>query len=275
MVYRPFGEDRSTLGELMHDEKRARGLRVLIVGASSGIGRELASQLAAQGVRVAACARRRQRIEEIPGVSALECDVQDPVQCRTVVAEACDVLGGLDVLVYVAGLTRITPLDQAGFNDWLEIFATNIFGAAMVTKAALPHLTSRKSQGRALFLTSDAADLAMPGLVAYAASKSSLGRFCQGLAAEFPSLKVSEIVVGPTAGTELVDQIQPDEFVTWASRWFEEGFIRHGMLQSPDVARTVVETILSDSPPPRVLAAGPEEETATSLDEGRRQAQGS
>lgn len=259
----------------MDDDKRAVGLRVLIVGASSGIGRELASQLAVQGASVVACARRRERIDEMAGVSALECDVQDPTQCHGVVSDACEILGGLDALVYVAGITRITPLDRADIDDWLEIFTTNMFGAALVAKSAIPHLVAANSQGRALFLTSDASDLAMPGLVAYAASKSSLGRFCQGLGAEFPSLRVTEIVVGPTAGTEVTDQIQPDEFVTWASRWFEEGYIRHGMLQPRDVARVIVETILSASPAAQVLAAGPEEETATSLDEGRRQAEGS
>src|ERR1700733_15078965 len=120
----------------MDDDKRAVGLRVLIVGASSGIGRELASQLAAQGASVVAAARRRDRIREMPSVSALECDVQDPTQCHGVVSDACAILGGLDALVYVAGITRITPLDRADIDDWIDIFTTNMFGAALVAKAA-------------------------------------------------------------------------------------------------------------------------------------------
>ena len=210
----------------------------------------------------------------LPGVSALACDVQDPDQCRAVVTDAAGILGGLDALVYVAGITRLTPLQQANMEDWLQIFTTNVFGAAMVAKAALSHLTSGTSRGRALFATSDASDLAMPGLVAYAASKSALGRFCQGLAAEFPSLKVSEIVVGPTAGTEVIDAIQPDAFAPWVTRWFAEGFIRHAILQPPEVARIIIETVLSESPPSRVLAAGRDGETATSFEEARRPAGG-
>jgi NAD(P)-dependent dehydrogenase (short-subunit alcohol dehydrogenase family) len=246
---------------------------VLVVGASSGIGSEVASQLAAQGAHVVACARRRERIEALPGVSPLECDVLDPNQCAAVVADAVRIIGGLDALVYVAGITRIIPLDRSGYDDWLEIFATNVFGAALIAQAAIPTLTSDDSQGRALFITSDAAALAMPGLVAYAASKAALARFCQGLAAEFPTLTVTEVVVGPTAGTEVTDKLEPEEFIEWAARWYEEGYIRHGMLHSPEVAKMILEALLSDSPPDQLIAAAPEEETAASLEESRRQAE--
>lgn len=246
---------------------------MLVVGASSGIGSEVASQLSAKGAHVVACARRKERIEALPGVSPLECDVQDPTQCAAVVADAVHIIGGLDALVYVAGITRITPLERSGYDDWLEIFATNVFGAALIARAAIPSLTSDDSQSRALFITSDAATLAMPGLVSYAASKAALARFCQGLAVEFPTLTVTEVVVGPTAGTEVTDKLEQEEFIQWATRWYEEGYIRHGMLHSTDVAKMIVETLLSNSPPAQLIAAAPAEETAPSLEESRRQAE--
>jgi NAD(P)-dependent dehydrogenase (short-subunit alcohol dehydrogenase family) len=255
------------------DHNQVAGLRVLVVGASSGIGSEVASQLAAKGALVAACARRRDRLEELSGAAPLECDVQDPAQCAAVVADAVRLLGGLDALVYVAGITRITPLERSGYDDWLEIFATNVFGAALIARAAIPSLSADDSQGRALFITSDAASLAMPGLVSYAASKAALARFCQGLASEFPALAVTEVVVGPTAGTEVADKLEPEEFIKWATRWYEEGYIRHGMLHSPDVANMIVDTLLSHSPPAQLIAAAPEDETATSLEESRRHAE--
>jgi NAD(P)-dependent dehydrogenase (short-subunit alcohol dehydrogenase family) len=248
--------------------------RVLIIGASSGIGRELATQLVGHGAHVVACARRVDRIDEIAGVSAVQCDVQDPAQCEKAVLQASEVMGGLDVLVYAAGLSRITPLDSADYDVWDQVFATNILGAAMVTRAAIPHLCSPQSEGRVLLLTSTSADLAFPGLVAYSASKAALSRFSQGLAVEFPRLRVSEVVVGPTAGTEVADQFEPAEFEKWATRWFEEGFVRHGMLQPPDVAAMIVQAILADDPPARLDVAGQSELGATSLEEGRLQAKG-
>jgi NAD(P)-dependent dehydrogenase (short-subunit alcohol dehydrogenase family) len=253
--------------------ERKLGLRTLVIGASSGIGREVATQLVAAGARVVAAARRVDRLVAIPGVDALGCDVRNPAQCEEVVKVACELLGGLDALVYAAGLSRITPLDRAGVDDWLAVFETNMFGAALVARAAIPHLSAHDSEGRALFLSSDACDLALPGLVAYSASKAALSRFCQGLSDELPSLKVSEIVIGPTAGTEIVNAIDPAEFEEWAGRWFEGGFVRHGMQQPADAAKAVLETLMSTSPPTRLLAAGPVEASASTLAEGRRQAE--
>jgi NAD(P)-dependent dehydrogenase (short-subunit alcohol dehydrogenase family) len=256
----------------MAGDQRARGLRTLVVGASSGIGRELARQLVDCGARVAAAARRLDRLAELADVTALCCDVRDPAQCERVVDAASDRLEGLDALVYATGLSKITPLDRSGIDDWQAVFETNVFGAALVTRAALPHLTARGSQGRAVFLSSDSADLAFPGLVAYSASKAALGRFCQGLADERPALRVSEVVVGPTSGTEVADGFDPADFQRWAGRWFEGGYVRHGMQQPADVVAVIVDALLAASPPARVMAAGPTEAAATTMDEGRRQA---
>jgi NAD(P)-dependent dehydrogenase (short-subunit alcohol dehydrogenase family) len=252
---------------------RAKAPRVLVMGASSGIGQELVRQLSARSAHVVACARRVERIAEMAEVVAHRCDLRDAEQCAAAVARATEVMGGLDVLVYSAGLSRITPLDSTGYDEWTEVFATNLFGAAMVARAAIPLLCDAASQGRALFLTSTSADLAFPGLVAYSASKAALSRFCQGLAVEFPSLRVSEVVVGPTAGTGVADNFEPAAFEKWATRWFEDGFVRHGMQQPADVAGLIVDAIFNDAPPARLDVAGPSELGATSLDEGRLQAE--
>jgi NAD(P)-dependent dehydrogenase (short-subunit alcohol dehydrogenase family) len=250
----------------MAENHQALGLRVLVVGASSGIGRALTLQLAGRGARVVACARRRERIDAAPGVVALGCDVTDARQCETVVNEANQELGGLDALVYCAGLSQITPLDRSGVEEWHQLFATNMFGAAMIARAALPHLCSAQSAGRALFLTSDSADLAYPGLVAYAASKAALGRFCQGLAFEFPQLKVSEVIVGPTANTEVADHFDPAEFEKWLTRWFEEGFVRYALQQPEQVATRIIEALLTENPPARLDLAGPTEASPTPIE---------
>jgi NAD(P)-dependent dehydrogenase (short-subunit alcohol dehydrogenase family) len=250
----------------------AAGLRTLIVGASSGIGREIAQQLANQGARVVAAARRLERLESLSGVTATACDVRDPQQCEAVVATAVEHLGGLDALVFAAGLSRITPLERPNADDWDAVFETNLFGPVNITRAAIPHLTSPDSQGRAVYLSSDASELAFPGLVAYSASKAALGRYCQGLADEIAGLRVSEVVVGPTAGTEIANGFDPADFEEWAVRWFEGGYVRHGMQQPKDVSDVVVAALVADVPAVRILAAGGIEDSATSLDEGKQQA---
>ena len=231
---------------------RAAGLRVLVVGASSGIGHEVARQLIGAGASVAAGARRAERLGALEGAHPVPADVSDPDQCADMVGRAAAALGGLDVLVYIAGITRVTPLDTADQAAWQELFATNLFGAAACTRAALPHLQAPGSGGRALFATSDSADLAYPGMVAYAASKAALGRFCQGLAAEYPALQVSELLVGPTMGTEVSDGFGPGELEHWGQLWYEGGYIRYGLMEAADAAALIVDAVVHPSPAARV-----------------------
>ena len=187
--------------------RRGEPLRVLVLGASSGIGASAAKALVDAGARVVGAARRETRVAELEGVTAVACDVSVPEDCDRVVAAAVERLGGLDALVYAAGITWITPLDSTGPERWTEIFRTNLFGAAMVTRAVMPHLLSDTSDNRAVYLTSDSVEMPYPGLVAYGASKAALRAFCQGLAGEFVGLRVTEIMVGPTIDTEMGDAL--------------------------------------------------------------------
>jgi NAD(P)-dependent dehydrogenase (short-subunit alcohol dehydrogenase family) len=246
------------------------GQRVLVVGASSGIGRGLAVELAAQGAVVAAAARRAERLSELPGVVPLPCDVTSPAAVNAMVDAAVERLGGLDALVYTAGLSRINPLHEAGLDDWAELFGPNVFGAAVVTRAALPHLLADGSQGRAVYLTSDSAEKPYPGLVLYSSAKAALSAYALGLASELPALKVTEVVVGPTAGTEVANHFDPEAFGVWATRWFDEGYVRYEMLQVADVVPMIVDTLAADAPPARVRATGAP--ATSTIDEAREAA---
>jgi NAD(P)-dependent dehydrogenase (short-subunit alcohol dehydrogenase family) len=234
-------------------------LRVLVVGASSGIGAATATALVESGAHVVGAARREARVGELPGVTPVACDVSLPDDCDRVVATAVEALGGLDALVYAAGTTGLMPLDSTGHDKWSEIFNANIFGAAMVTRAALVHLTEERSDSRAVYLSSDSLEMPYPGLVPYAASKAALRAFCLGLASEFRGLRVTEIMVGPTIDTEVGDHFDPDAFTGWFARWNDEGFIRFGYQLAVDVAAVIVETLRSQDPESRITAAaGPE-----------------
>jgi NAD(P)-dependent dehydrogenase (short-subunit alcohol dehydrogenase family) len=228
------------------------------VGASSGIGRGLAAGLAEQGALVVGAARRVDRIKELSGVTPVGCDVTARGDVESLVETAIGVLGGLDALVYATGLGRLNPLDRAEYDDWIELFSTNLFGAALLTKAALPHLLAEGSQGRALYLSSDSADKPYPGMVIYGTSKAALSAYASGLASEFPSLRVSEILVGPTAGTEVANHFDPDLFGELLPKWFEQGFVHFDMLQVDDVVAMIIAAMAAEDPPTRVIATGPE-----------------
>jgi NAD(P)-dependent dehydrogenase (short-subunit alcohol dehydrogenase family) len=241
------------------------GLRTLVVGGSSGIGRELVAQLVDRGACVVAAARRVERLKELDGAFAVGCDVRRPSECEELVDVAATHLGGLDAVVYAAGIGKFTPLDTAGHGEWLEILETNLIGAAVVTRAALSHLQEPASQGRALFLTSDSAERCYPGLVAYGASKAALSRFTQGLRAEFPKLRVSDVMVGPTGDTGVADHMDPEMLGYWVDRWYSEGWVRFTMQTPADVAQLIMTTLAAGEPAPLIAAHGQPESGAKPL----------
>jgi NADP-dependent 3-hydroxy acid dehydrogenase YdfG len=120
------------------------GRRVLITGASAGIGAATARRLAKAGARVALLARNSHRLaelaREIPGAEALTCDITDDAGVSGAVDGAAERLGGLDALVNAAGLFTVGQLDNTEPADWRSMFEVNVFGLLATTKAALPHL---------------------------------------------------------------------------------------------------------------------------------------
>ena len=153
------------------------------MGASAGIGRVIGETLCAAGAHVAFASRRKDVCEaaakEAAGTAiGLECDVTDEAQCQRVVDEAVEGLGGLDDVVYTAGAISLVALADADADWWRRTFETNVMGAALVTKAALPHL--QQSTGSMVYLSSVASVGAVwPGLGVYTSTKAALNRMIE------------------------------------------------------------------------------------------------
>ncbi len=224
---------------------------MLVVGASSGIGGAIAIALGGQGARVAVAARREERLEEIAravpgGAVVTRCDVRDPGSCEAAVAAAVERLGGLDALVYAAGKALLVPVAEADADAWSEIFETNVSGASLMTRAALPHLTA--SRGRALYLSSISADDRPPrrGLGLYVVSKAALNRLVAVWQEEHRAIGFTRLSVGDTGSTEMArswDQQQGGECVR---EWIDKGFMFGRSMVPESVARHVVELLASE-----------------------------
>jgi len=196
-------------------------MRTVVVGASSGLGRSIGIGLAQRGARVALLARRRERLdvatqEAGAGSLAIPCDVVDPAACASAIAEAADGLGGIDALVYATGIGPLARLVDTDAETWRRVFDTNVTGAALVTKAALPHLIA--SSGTAVYLSSVSASLTppWPGLGAYAVSKAALDKLVEAWRAEQPGVGFTRLVVGDCAGGE------GDSMTEFATGWDPE-----------------------------------------------------
>ncbi|MBI5735939.1 MAG: SDR family oxidoreductase, partial [Mycolicibacterium neoaurum] len=120
------------------------GLRVLVVGASSGIGHAVAVRAAERGAKVAVAARRMDLLTELAeqiGGSAFELDVEDPGAIGRVVAEAAQTLGGFDAVVFTSTVAPMAHIEDTDVATWIHAFNVNTLGANGVLRAVRPHLS--------------------------------------------------------------------------------------------------------------------------------------
>jgi NAD(P)-dependent dehydrogenase (short-subunit alcohol dehydrogenase family) len=213
-------------------------VRVVVVGASSGLGRCIGIGLAKRGHDMALLARRRERLERAATEAgeravAIECDVTDPDACTKALNEAAAALGGVDGLVYTPAIGPLARLEDTDVETWRRVFDTNVIGASLVTAAALPHLA--KGAGRAIYLSSVSSSLTppWPGLGAYAVSKAALDKLVEAWRGEHPEVGFTRLTVGDCAGgtgdsktgfvngwdMELATELHP----IWASRQYLSG----------------------------------------------------
>jgi NAD(P)-dependent dehydrogenase (short-subunit alcohol dehydrogenase family) len=184
-----------------------RNVRAVVVGASSGLGRCIGVGLARRGANVALLARRRERLEGAAaeagaGALAIECDVTEPSSVTSAIGKAAADLGGIDALVYTPAIGPLARLVDTDADTWHKVFDTNVTGAAVVTAAAVPHLT--ESHGSALYLSSVSASLTppWPGLGAYAVSKAALDKMVEAWRVEHPTVGFTRCIVGDCTGGE-------------------------------------------------------------------------
>ncbi len=199
------------------------GSRVLLTGASSGIGRALATQLVAQGARVLAIARRRERLEELaqqlaagPGrLEILAGDITDAKLRHTALACARERLGGLDVLINNAGSGAMGPFGDAAPERLRQLMEVNFFAPAEMIRAALPML---KSGNRPLVVnvSSVLGHRGVPFCAEYCASKFALQGLSESLRAELAPSGIDLLVVSPArTETEFFSQAINGEQSRW------------------------------------------------------------
>jgi short-subunit dehydrogenase len=197
-----------------------RGSRVLVTGASSGIGAGLAEAFASRGATVGICARRADRLHEVGercrghGATVHEwvTDLLDPAQVDGLARDATAEMGGVDILVNNAGIPKrrhATALDAATVDRVMNI---NFLAPARLTLALLPQMVERGA-GQIVNLSSVAATLSSPGEAAYSASKAALSVFSESMAIDVWDAGVRVLVVYPgVVDTELFQLPDNDPF---------------------------------------------------------------
>lgn len=172
-------------------------MKALITGASSGIGRELARQLAAQGCDLILVARRTQLLEQLAAelpvsVRVCGCDLSSGQACRELYEQTA--AEGVDIVINNAGFGLLGPFSESSLERELDMIRTNIDAVHILTKLFLADMRARNG-GYILNVASSAAFLPGPLLATYYATKAYVLRLSQAVAGELRA-EGSRVYVG-------------------------------------------------------------------------------
>ena len=184
----------------MSDQKPFSGRAAIVTGATRGIGRAIAIELARQGADLAVnyarsveAAESLTREIEALGVRVLaaQCDVANTESAAEMVKQVKDAFGRIDFLVNNAGVTRDNLILRMKESDWDEVIDTNLKGAWNFAKAALRTMLRQESGGSILNISSISGEVGMAGQSNYSASKAGMIGLTKALAKEVASRKVT------------------------------------------------------------------------------------
>lgn len=177
------------------------GRFALVTGASGGIGGAIAKTLAAQGARVAISGTRVDALEAAAKDIAndpviLPCNLSDETETAELAGKAEEALGGLDILVSNAGLTRDGLLMRMKDEDWQKVIDVNLGAYFRLSRACMRGMMKRR-HGRIIGITSVVGVTGNPGQANYAASKAGMIGFTKAIAQEVASRGITANCVAP------------------------------------------------------------------------------
>jgi 3-oxoacyl-[acyl-carrier protein] reductase len=168
--------------------------RVLVTGASRGIGRAVAELLIARGHAVAALARDRAGCETIAGARAIGADL---IHAEDAVDRAAAALGGLDAVVHAAGVAKHAPIDAIDERDLEDAWALHVRAALRLTRDAARMWRGEARGGSIVHVASTLASSPAPSTLSYAASKAALVALTKTAALELAPFGVRVNAVAP------------------------------------------------------------------------------
>ncbi|HEY1186575.1 MAG TPA: SDR family oxidoreductase [Gemmata sp.] len=184
--------------------RKLNGLRVLVTGASQGIGRALVTEAAKRGCRVLAAARSQPLLDELAAevragggtIATVAADVTKPDDRAAMVAAATQHFGGLDVLINNAGIGATGHFMDSEPEVLRQIFETNFFGLTETTRAFLP-LLKQGTTPAIVNISSVVGKRALPARSLYSASKFAVMGFSEAIRAELAKDGIDVLVVSP------------------------------------------------------------------------------
>jgi uncharacterized protein len=177
---------------------------ILITGASDGIGKRLALDLAARGAVIIGCGRSAERLRDVladlqrtsPRSTAIRCDVSSKDEVRAMVANVLAKFDGIDILINNAGIGMRQPFVEMPLEAIEQIMRTNYFGAVYCTREVVPSMIAR-GHGHIVNISSVAGHIGTMNMAAYCGSKFALNGLSESLYHELKPLGIDVSVVSP------------------------------------------------------------------------------
>jgi len=195
------------------------GRIALVTGASQGIGRAVAMELAKHGAAVALAARNVEKLNAVKAkieaaggkAESFALDVSSEESIKAVAKEVAAKLGAVQILVNNAGITRDGLMLRMKTADWNEVLNTNLTSAFLMTQAVLQPMT-RARWGRIINITSIVGEMGQAGQANYAASKAGMIGLTKSLARELASRSITVNAVAPGyIQTAMTDVLTDDQ----------------------------------------------------------------
>ena len=199
----------------------------IVTGASQGIGRAIAVELARVGAHVVVCSRRADALEPVAmavraegrRALAVACDVGDGRQVDRAVARAVETFGRIDILVNNAGYRIRSPLEDLPRSEWEAMVATNLTGVFLFSQA-VGRVMIRQRAGKIITVTSTAGRTGSRGMAAYAAAKAGAAVLTQSLGAEWAKygILVNAVAPGPVETEGVLEVWKTPAMIAQAAR---------------------------------------------------------
>ena len=218
----------------------------LVTGGGRGIGKETAILLSKKGLNVIICSRSQKEIDsamkEIKSagngqIIGRKCDVSVSSQVNSLVNEALEIFGRLDVLINNAGITYVKKLIDTTEEQWDHTLDVNLKGAFLFCKAIVPHMIEN-NHGVIINVSSGAGKVGFEDISAYCASKFGMIGLTESLAREVANYKIRVMTICPG---EVATKMQEDV----DARYYELN--KHKMLHPRTVAGKIVDMMFSDN----------------------------
>lgn len=222
------------------------GQRVLVVGASAGIGRGFALKAVRDGAKVILAARRLDRLEEVAaeagGGIPVALDISDPASCASLADRIKTEFGAVDLVVCSAGYSPLRFFDELTSEDWRRVLEINVIGIHQMIRSVLPVCSPGALTA---VMSSESTMQPRHALGAYTASKAALELSMRVWRMEKAPLRFTTLIIGGTFPTDFGAEFEVDQLLPAMESWATHGTIQEKLMTTDEVAAAVAGTLAS------------------------------